>query len=309
MPAVAGVAQLVEQWFCKPQVGGSIPSAGTIRDEWVGLMPCEICGGQTRRLFAKFGHDILGCACGHRFVALPADERHVARVYADGYFEGGGQGYPDYLRQESLVTQQGRHYARLLARFMPPGEVLDVGAAAGFILRGLIEGGWRGVGLEPNDRMAARARESGLDVRTGTLESLHDARRFDLVSMIQVIAHFFDLRAALAAARDATRPGGYWLIETWNQESRFARLQGRHWHEYCPPSSLHFFSPGSLAALAGQFGFERVAHGRPPKKINLKHAGTFASHAFLGRSLDWLPDRDVPYPSYDLMWALFRKVP
>ncbi len=30
MPAVAGVAQLVEQWFCKPQVGGSTPSAGTI---------------------------------------------------------------------------------------------------------------------------------------------------------------------------------------------------------------------------------------------------------------------------------------
>ena len=29
MPAVAGVAQLVEQWFCKPQVGGSNPSVGT----------------------------------------------------------------------------------------------------------------------------------------------------------------------------------------------------------------------------------------------------------------------------------------
>src|SRR5262245_8347813 len=29
MPASAGVAQLVEQWFCKPQVGGSTPSAGT----------------------------------------------------------------------------------------------------------------------------------------------------------------------------------------------------------------------------------------------------------------------------------------
>ena len=31
MPAVAGVAQLVEQWFCKPQVGGSSPSAGATR--------------------------------------------------------------------------------------------------------------------------------------------------------------------------------------------------------------------------------------------------------------------------------------
>ena len=29
LPDHAGVAQLVEQWFCKPQVGGSSPSAGT----------------------------------------------------------------------------------------------------------------------------------------------------------------------------------------------------------------------------------------------------------------------------------------
>ncbi len=25
----AGIAQMVEQWFCKPQVAGSIPAAGT----------------------------------------------------------------------------------------------------------------------------------------------------------------------------------------------------------------------------------------------------------------------------------------
>lgn len=29
----AGLAQLVEQWFCKPKVGGSSPSTGTIRPE------------------------------------------------------------------------------------------------------------------------------------------------------------------------------------------------------------------------------------------------------------------------------------
>jgi SAM-dependent methyltransferase len=270
-------------------------------------MPCEICGGVTRRVFGKYGHDILGCACGHRFVALAADERHVARVYADSYFTEGGQGYPDYLGLSRIVTAQGRHYARLLARFMPPGELLDVGAAAGFILRGFIEEGWRGIGLEPNARMSALARESGLDVRTGSLESFRDGRSFDLVSMIQVIAHFHDLRAAFASARELTRPGGYWLIETWNRESRFARLQGRHWHEYCPPSSLHYFSPGSLAALADQHGFDRVAQGRPPKKLNLRHAGAFASHALLGHSLNWLPDWTVPYASFDLMWALFRR--
>jgi hypothetical protein len=37
MPAGAGVAQLVEQWFCKPQVGGSTPSAGTINSHIEGF--------------------------------------------------------------------------------------------------------------------------------------------------------------------------------------------------------------------------------------------------------------------------------
>ena len=31
----AGVAQLVEQWFCKPQVVGSIPSAGFLHRDSV----------------------------------------------------------------------------------------------------------------------------------------------------------------------------------------------------------------------------------------------------------------------------------
>ena len=39
MPAVAGVAQLVEQWFCKPQVGGSTPSVGTTH-----VSSAEDCG-------------------------------------------------------------------------------------------------------------------------------------------------------------------------------------------------------------------------------------------------------------------------
>jgi hypothetical protein len=61
----------------------------------------------------------------------------------------------------------------MLKRFTPPGSVLDVGAAAGFLLAGLRQIGWSGSGVEPNDRMAEHARSQlGLNVRTGTLESL-----------------------------------------------------------------------------------------------------------------------------------------
>ena len=95
------------------------------------------------------------------------------------------------------MRAHGRRYGELLKRFAPAGELLDVGAAAGFILQGLSDAGWRGAGLEPNDRMAAFAREqSGLTVHTGSLESFTTTRKFDAVSLIQVVAHFVDPREA-----------------------------------------------------------------------------------------------------------------
>lgn len=241
---------------------------------------------------------------------------HVAHVYGDHYFQGGGDGYPDYLEEESLIRAHGQWYARLLGRYTPPGAVLDIGAAAGFVLQGLLDGGWRGRGLEPNPGMADYARTHlGLSVDTGTLEGLHCGERYDLISMVQVVAHFYDLRRAFGQAAAITRPGGFWLIETWNRESWTARFFGSRWHEYSPPSVLHWFSPEGLQRLAGQFGFREVGRGRPPKQIGGAHAKSLLRHKLkgsltgdlAGRLLGIVPDRfAIPYPWDDLFWALFQ---
>jgi len=78
----------------------------------------------------------------------------VARIYDDDYFQGGKAGYPDYLAEADLLRCHGRWYGRLLAKYMQPGRVLDIGAAAGFILQGFQDCGWKGNGVEPNQRMA-----------------------------------------------------------------------------------------------------------------------------------------------------------
>ncbi len=105
----------------------------------------------------------------------------------------------------------------------------------------------------------------GLHMEAGSLENFTSDQRFDLVSMIQVIAHFSDIRKALQNAAEVTRNGGFWLIETWNYESWVARLFGEHWHEYSPPSVLHWFSPSGLNRLVSQYGFSEVAKGRPQR--------------------------------------------
>ncbi len=235
---------------------------------------CPICNSEADKLFQKHGCWISECqGCGHRFVGIVPSPDHIQRVYGDHYFQGGGAGYPDYLSEKEAITARGKRYARLLSRYMRPGIVIDVGAAAGFILKGFVDSGWSGIGIEPNPRMADYACvHVGVRVETRTLEQFQNGDRYDLVSMIQVVAHFVDVRQAFQAAAEVTRSGGFWLIETWNRESLTARTLGKYWHEYSPPSVQHWFSPEGLQRLVLQFGFREVARGRPARWIKGRHA-------------------------------------
>jgi SAM-dependent methyltransferase len=274
---------------------------------------CPICKGRTRRLFRKDGYWINRChLCRHDCAEISHSEDHVLKVYGDHYFYGGGAGYPGYMKEAPLLRARGQHYADLLRHYLKPGALLDVGAAAGFILQGFLDCGWEGKGIEPNDRMAEYARSHlKIEVETGTLEDTSHETSYDLISMIQVVGHFLDPRQAFGSAGKLTRPGGYWLIETWDPESWTATLFGKHWHAYSPPSVLHWFSRRALRRLLLEFGFHEVAHGRAWKWLNAAHAKSVLQY-HLGpratRALELVPDQmRFPYPGDDPFWALFRK--
>ncbi len=280
---------------------------------------CPLCDEQSIQLFQKYDVWIRECqSCSHRY-AVPEQpqEEHVATLYDDDYFFGGGAGYDDYLSESQLLAAHGRRYAKLLSRFTDAGSVLDVGAAAGFILTGLVDAGWEGHGVEPNATMARHAREKlNLDVACGSLESMPADRQFDVVSMVQVVAHFLDPHTATRQVAELVRPGGLCLVETWNVRSWSARLFGENWHEYSPPSVLQWYSPATLKDLFAAHGFEFVAQGRPSKKISIGHARSLLEHgqdqsmvARIGAGvLKFVPGSlTLPYPSEDLFWAVYRK--
>lgn len=281
-------------------------------------MACTICGAPTDRIFQKHRYWIRECGtCHHRCAEVNPSDYHVERIYGDHYFNDGEAGYPDYMIEAEILISHGRHYARLLERYMQPGTILDVGAAAGFILSGFEKCGWIGTGIEPNPSMAEYARNNlELNVMTKTLEQFQSNDSYDLICMIQVIAHFLNPREALQVAAKVTRPSGYWLIETWNKESWTARVFGKSWHEYSPPSVLHWFSIDGLHELTSAFGFNKIAWGRPSKRIHPIHAKTLARYIFkdsaLGRLLirliNIIPDSlPIPYPGDDIFWVLYQK--
>ncbi|MGE0798189.1 MAG: class I SAM-dependent methyltransferase [Lautropia sp.] len=241
------------------------------------------------------------------------------------YFHGGGSGYADYTAEADLLLAHGRRYRELVAQYASPGALLDIGCAAGYVAKAFADAGWHASGIDPNVEMVAVARDQ---MRIGAVQgSLEQADSsiglevpdggFDLVTLIQVVAHLYDLPVALRRLASLTRIGGLCLIETWDSASLTARLLGRRWHEYSPPSALHYFSRGSLDRALAAHGFDRVATGRPLKRLRLDHARSLFRHTYAnsvwGRAaaaaLDYLPGAfTIPYPAEDLFWTLYRRM-
>lgn len=275
---------------------------------------CPLCEGIGCLRLVADGIPILDCpVCHHRFAGCLTEGTHVDVVYGDEYFHGGGAGYPDYLADASLMRKHGQRYGKLLSRFHRPGRLLDIGAAAGFVLEGMTDTGWSGEGIEPNAKMAEYGRNQlGLSIRTGTLDTVGLLEPFDAISWIQVLAHFPDPLSTFRQADALTKIGGVWLIETWDCESLTAKLLGNSWHEYSPPSVLHWWSPPVLQRTLASLGYRLRGTGKPQKWIGLRHAKSLLMHKYgsglAGGLLKYIPDGlAVPYPSEDLFWAVYEK--
>ncbi|MGW6415734.1 class I SAM-dependent methyltransferase [Streptomyces sp. NPDC055055] len=90
----------------------------------------------------------------------------------------------------------------------PGRRVLDVGAGTGIEARQFLAAGCTVLGVEPDERMAAFARGSGIEVEVARFEDWQPAgRRFDTV-VAGTAWHWVDPVAGAAKAAEVLRPGG-----------------------------------------------------------------------------------------------------
>jgi SAM-dependent methyltransferase len=276
------------------------------------------CKEEKKHIFNINGYFILECKiCGHRFCKIDDIENHLSNVYSDDYFYGGKDGYPNYISEKGILYKHGFNYATILSKYSKPGRILDVGCAAGFILKSFEQQGWIGTGIEPNATMAAYGRSVlNLNIQIGSLESFETDQTFDLITFIQVIGHFYDLDKAIINASNHLHPGGFILVESWNRSSLVARIMGKKWHEFCPPIAIHWFSDHTLTDLFDYYGFHLIEKGLPKKRINLKHALSILDskipNIFMKRNLfNFLNHNfgnvNLIYPPLDLKWYLLQK--
>ena len=178
-------------------------------------MNCLLCKTPTKHIFDIDKFEIFECPnCTHRSTVLSKTASHVNDTYTDDYFYAGGAGYPNYLNERDILIRHGRYYGNLISKEIGgPGKVLDVGAAAGFILKGMMDCGWKGIGLEVNSSMAAYGRNNlGVNLQVGSIENYETTETFNVINFIQVIAHIINPLKVIKKASDMLIGKGYILI-------------------------------------------------------------------------------------------------
>jgi SAM-dependent methyltransferase len=157
---------------------------------------------------------------------------------------------PSYSYASGTVPGLVRHFNQYAEDVRPSADskpqLLEVGCNDGVFLEPLRQVGYRTVGIDASDNVAAMARAKGLDVVTGFFDrtsatSLRaDYGPFDVISCSNVFAHNPNISAFMEGVTTALKPQGEFWIEVHSADRLFNELQWDcFYHEHCFYWTMH----------------------------------------------------------------------
>ncbi len=192
--------------------------------------------------------------------------------------------YPDGERQHTLVAtgarseieildcerrHQGerlyyeRHMALIAQECRDAKSLLDVGCGTGHLLQTLSkQPGLYTAGIELNAEAAQFARRiSGRPIYEVPFEEFRSNRKFDVITLINVLSHVPSFDGMFRSLCAALRPGGKIILRTSEMSPNVSRWNQVHWGI---PDDLHFLGLNTLDFLCARYGFAVARHVRTP---------------------------------------------
>jgi 2-polyprenyl-3-methyl-5-hydroxy-6-metoxy-1,4-benzoquinol methylase len=190
----------------------------------------------------------------------------AAGYEADYYYH-----LPGAERRERLrAAVEWRWYRRLArvalvsATSARQPTAIDFGCSKGFFVEAGLAHGLAIRGYDVSDVALASARARGLGASCTKRDMLVDDQASpidaaDFVFAWEVIEHFDDIAAFLAAVRRVLHPGGWLLGSTPNGQSSWISVLGSTWHGFAIPQYHRiYFNPTALTIALARHGFSDV---------------------------------------------------
>lgn len=142
----------------------------------------------------------------------------------------------------------------VLEKYMKPGKVYDVAAAAGFFMKAALDRGWIPLGNEISVRAIKWASEHyRIAIQYGFLEELElDANYYDAIVLWNALEHMYNPRETLEICRDMLKVGGLIYIRV-PDKSTIKEL-----NEQYEPLHLYEFHSDGLAEHLENLGFKEI---------------------------------------------------
>ena len=260
-------------------------------ERWMSV-PCDWCGSSNSE-FVMRGPDLLHDLPGE-FTLVRCSDCGLIRQDPQLRWEFLEAYYPtDYAAYEPIIETVPRFFRRLDRRYgmwkrikavealAPTGNLLDVGAGTGIFLAEAYRSGiWHVTGLEPNHEAALYIRQN---LSVPIIEAPFDqadfaGEKFDVITMWNVLEHFYYPIDELERAHNLLKPGGLLVFSIPNLNSIEARLFGPAWLGWDLPRHIYQFPLDVLEEILSELGFDLV-----------RMSCVATAHAALGLSiLFWL---------------------
>lgn len=161
-----------------------------------------------------------------------------------------------HIAQEYPKKLHAIHTLNIIKRYVPSGDLLEIGSGAGYFLSQAQREGFSPYGIELN-LVQAEFIKNNLRIpcleRPLELDSF-GTKKFDVIYHSDVLSHFYDPIQALQIMQAKLNPGGYMIFETGN----IADIHAKYYTAFNAmqyPDHLFFFGEKSLATLLDLTGF------------------------------------------------------
>jgi SAM-dependent methyltransferase len=225
--------------------------------------PCPLCGSpEDLPLLQDLSRRMVRCQqCGLIYRNPRPTTRELARA-----FSGDGS---DPGAEERVGARRSRQFDRFLEVAGRPRKLLDVGCGYGFFLKLAVEAGWEAIGVDPDPRAVAYAKDRlRVNAHWGDLRGARfPDGSFELVTLWNVLECVPDPLDLLNRVHRVLKDGGRVFIRTQNAE----------WHR------LSFRLAGFARRLGWRATFERHPHltfifnlnsfSRPTLRLLMDRAG------------------------------------
>jgi SAM-dependent methyltransferase len=241
------------------------------------LVLCPLCGShENNALFTQRHHTLMHCVeCDLSFVhPYPADAKRHHEVVSDYQY--------DHLEVVQCATQYDneklfydRYFEFIRRECSGASSILDVGCGCGHLLERLAEYPQLArAGIELNRERARFARSKArCDVFEAPMEEFDGARRFDVVTLMNVFSHVPDIGKLFEKLRCVVSERGKIIFKTGEMRADVKRSAIFDW-EF--PDHLQFLGWRTMEYISAKYQFRIEKHLRTPLSMERFASSTWS---------------------------------